>query len=301
MALGEPEARERLQLRVDLLGGVAGDAALGHPLHQPLAHPRHARLRPLRSHRLAELIGLGGAESRAVDRELHELLLEERHAERLAQARLGERVDVGDLLLAVAAPEVRVHRSALDRAGPDQRDLHHEVVEVARAQARQRGHLGAALHLEHADGVGRAQQVVDLLLLRDRREVDVDPFVLAHEVDREVEHREHAEAEEVELHEPGRRAVVLVPLEHRAALHARPLDGAELEEGPVGHHHAARMDAEVPREVDHLRGQLERERRDRGRTRVRWRPVERDAVARPVLLRPLELARVARPLPLELA
>ena len=238
------------------------------PCHQPFAHARHARLRTLRSHRLAELVGFGRAEPRAVDRELHELLLEERHTERLLQARLRERMDIRDLLLTVAAPEVRVHRTALDRAGPDQRDLHHEVVEVAGPQPRQRGHLRPALHLEHADGVGRAQQVVDLVFLRDRREIDVDPFVLAHEIDGDVQHREHAETEQVELHEAGRRAVVLVPLEHRTALHARPLDRAELEQRAVGHHHAARVDAEVAREVDHLRRERERERRDRRRARV---------------------------------
>ena len=123
-------------------------------------------------------------------------------------------------------------------------------------QPRQRRHLRAALDLEHADGVGRAQQVVDLVFLRDRREVDVDAFVLADHVDREVQHREHAEAEQVELHEAGGRAVVLVPLEHRPALHARPLDRAELDERPVGHHHAARVDAEMAREVDHLAREL---------------------------------------------
>ncbi len=202
----------------------------------------------------------------AVDRELHELFLEQRHAERLLQARLRQRMDVGDLLLAVAAPQVGMHRTALDRAGPDERDLDHEVVETTRPQARQRRHLRPALHLEHTDGVGRAQEVVHLVLLRDRREVDVDALA-AHHVDREVQHRQHAEAEQVELHQSRGRAVVLVPLEHRTALHARPLDRAELHERPVGHHHAAGVDAEVAGKVDHRARELERERRDRGRAR----------------------------------
>ena len=156
-----------------------------------------------------------------------------------------------------------MHRPALDGPGADERDLHHEVVEALGPQPRQRGHLRAALHLEHADGVGRAQQRVHLGLLRDGGEVDVDAFVLAHEVDGEVQHREHAQAEQVELHQPGGRAVVLVPLEHRAVLHARPLDRAALDERAVGHHHPARVDAEVAREVEHLLGEVERELRDR--------------------------------------
>ena len=92
--------------------------------------------------------------------------------------------------------------------------------------------------------------------------------MLADEVDGEVQHREHPEAEQVELHQARGRAVVLVPLEHRAVLHARPLDRAELDERAVGQHHPARVDAEVAREVEHLLGELERELGDRRRARL---------------------------------
>ena len=117
----------------------------------------------------------------------------------------------------------------------------------------------AALHLEHADGVGGGEQRVDLGLLGDGGEIDLHAFVLADEVDREVQHREHPETEQVELHQARGRAVVFVPLEHGAILHARPLDRAELDERTVGQHHPARVDAEVPREVEHLLGEVERE------------------------------------------
>ena len=152
-----------------------------------------------------------------------------------------------------------MHRAALDGTGPDERDLHHEVVEALGTQARQRGHLRAALHLEHADGVGGGEQRVDLGLLGDGGEIDLHAFVLADEVDREVQHREHPEAEQVELHQAGGGAVVFVPLEHGAIFHARPLDRAELDERTVGQHHPARVDAEVTREVEHLLGEVERE------------------------------------------
>ncbi len=93
-----------------------------------------------------------------------------------------------------------------------------------------------------------------------------------------MQHRQHAQPEQVELHEPGGRAVVLVPLQHRTALHARPLDRAELHERAVGHHHAAGVDAEVAGKVDHRARELERERRDRGRARRGIGPVERGTV-----------------------
>ena len=126
------------------------------------------------------------------------------------------------------------------------------------------------LHLEHAHRVGPAEHVVHLVLLRDGGQVDVDVAVdLAHEVDAAVQHLEHPEAEQVELHQPDGGAVVLVPLEHRAdrlvaaqrlrlrggAGEARPLHRAHLHDGPVADHHAAGVDAEVPGRVLELGGQ----------------------------------------------
>ena len=64
-----------------------------------------------------------------------------------------------------------------------------------------------------------------------------------------MQHGEHAQPEQVDLHQAGRRAVVLVPLQDAAPVHAPPLHRAHLDDRPVTDHHAARMDAEVAREV----------------------------------------------------
>ena len=104
--------------------------------------------------------------------------------------------------------------------------------------------------------------VVDLVLLRDGGEVDLVALVLADQVDRVVQRAEHAEAEQVELHQPGRGAVVLVPLQHAAVLHPPPLDRADLDHRPVADHHPAGVDAEVARRVLDLARQLEHRRRD---------------------------------------
>ena len=87
-------------------------------------------------------------------------------------------------------------------------------------------------------------------------------MVLAHEIDGEMEHREHAEAEEVDLHQPRCGAVVLVPLQDAAPFHARPLDRAHLHHRPVADDHPARVDAEVAREALHLLGQHQHRHRD---------------------------------------
>ena len=59
---------------------------------------------------------------------------------------------------------------------------------------------------------------------------------------------QHAESQQVELDDPHGGAVVLVPLQDGAVLHAPPFDRNHLPKGPVGDHHAARMDAQMPGE-----------------------------------------------------
>ncbi len=257
VALGEAEVGEGGELVEDLVGHLALDAPLGHALVEPGPQPLHPLAAALRAHGLAQLVGLARGEPGHVDGHLHELLLEQRHAEGLGQRLLEQRVQVGDRLLAVAPTDVGVHRPALDRPGPDERDLDHQVVERAGLEPGQRGHLGPALDLEHADRVGLAQHVVDGLLLGDLGQVEVDAVGLGDEVDRVVQRGEHAQAEQVELHQADRGAVVLVPLQHGAVLHAAPLDRAHLDHRPVAQHHAARVDAEVAGEVLDLQGQVE--------------------------------------------
>ena len=74
----------------------------------------------------------------------------------------------------LAALQIGMHHVALDRAWAHDRDLDDEIVEFPRSKPRQHVHLRAALDLEHADGVGLAQHVVDRrILARHGREVIV--------------------------------------------------------------------------------------------------------------------------------
>jgi hypothetical protein len=72
-----------------------------------------------------------------------------------------------------------------------------------------------------------------------------------------VQRREHAETQQVELHETDRGAVVFVPLQHAAIFHAAPFDGADLDHRAIADDHAPRMDAEVARKVLDLECQLD--------------------------------------------
>ncbi len=165
--------------------------------------------------------------------------------------------------LAGPTPDVRVDRATLDRPGTDQGHLDDQVVEASGQQPWQRAHLGAGLHLEHPDGVRTAELVVDaLLFLRDGVHVPPLPAVVRRQVERVLQRGEHAEPEHVELHEPHVGAVVLVPLQDGPAVHPGVLDRHDLAHRPVGQDHAARVDAEVPREPEHLLGQVDHGLRD---------------------------------------
>src|SRR4051795_9138175 len=165
-------------------------------------------------------------------------------------------MEIGDRLVTVATTDVRMHRPALDGTGTDERDLYHQVVEATRLQPRQSGHLGTRFYLEHTVGVGATQHRVDLVLLRDRCQIDLVAAVLADKIHRVVQGTEHSETEQVELDQTGRSAVVLVPLQNAALVHATPLDRADLDDGAITDDHAAGVDAEMAGRILDLSGQI---------------------------------------------
>ena len=81
--------------------------------------------------------------------------------------------------------------------------------------------------------------------------------MLGQQVDGVVQRREHAQPEQVEFHQTDCRAVILVPLQHAAVLHARPFHRADIGDRAVADHHAAGMDAHVPRQILDLGGQVD--------------------------------------------
>ena len=150
---------------LDLLEAALGEIALVALRHHALDHLALERADgadpPERRHRAAQPVGLRRPEAGRHDRDPHRLFLEQRHAERLAEhlfklvgwpGRRGRRI--GDEMRRLAPLQIGMHHLALDRAGPHDRDLDHEIVEFLRLQPRQHRHLRAAFDLEHADGVG---------------------------------------------------------------------------------------------------------------------------------------------------
>ena len=120
-------------------------------------------------------------------------------------------------------------------------------------------HLGAALDLEHADRVGRAEHVVDPVVLgRQRGQVDAPGRGAART-------RSNVVCSAVSMPSPSRSnftspASAQSSLSHCSTVRsgiARPLHRAHLDHRPVAHHHAAGVDAQVPREVQELGGQVD--------------------------------------------
>ena len=236
--------------------------------------PSHARPGTLGAHGLAQLVGLGGGEPGRVDGDVHELLLEQRHPERLLERSFEQRMRRVGGFEPLAPADVGVHRPSLDGTGADDRHLDHEIGEAPRPDAGERGHLRPALHLEHPHGVGPAQHVVDGVLLVEHGQVDRHAVRVADQVDGEVHRFEHAEPEQVELDQTGGGAVVFVPLQGAAPRMARPLHRAHLDDGPVAEHHPSRMQTEVAGEVEDVARELSDEWRQgaaRGRAAHRGR------------------------------
>jgi len=126
--------------------------------HEPIALGLHLLVAAVRAHRLAEDVRLEGGVAAHLDRDLHHLLLVEDHAQGVLQDGLEARMQVGDRLGSGSASQVGVDGVPLDRAGANDRDLHHQVLEALRPALRERLHLGAALDLEHADRVRGADR-----------------------------------------------------------------------------------------------------------------------------------------------
>ena len=143
----------------------------------------------------AQLVGLAGREAGADDRDPHRLLLEQRHAEGLAEHLLQLGLGIDDGLQPFAPAQIGMHHVALDRARPDDRHLDHQVVEGARLDPRQHRHLRAAFDLERAERVGLADHRVGARILgRDGGEIEIDALVLGEEVEGLLHAGQHARA-----------------------------------------------------------------------------------------------------------
>ena len=208
----------------------------------------------LLAHGPAQQVGLAQRVAGQLLRDRHDLFLVDDQAVGLAEdvlERLGQlRVDRRDLLPGVLAVGVVVVRVGAHRAGPVQRADRGDVVELGgRHPAQQVAHR-PAVELEHAEGVAAGQQLVGRRVVqRDR--LDLQPR-LAVELDvlqRVVDDREVAQAEEVHLEQPERLAGAHVELRDDRAVGLAALDRDDVDQRLRRHDHAGRVHAPLPLEA----------------------------------------------------
>ena len=141
VALGEAILAEALDLVEAALGELLRIAACRHAAHHLLMQPVDGAAAAEGGHGAAKLVRLGPGEFRRHHGKAHGLLLEQRHAEGLAQhllqlvGRTMVRVRRGELdrLVAAAAAQIGVDHVALDGTWPHDRHLDDEVVEFSGA------------------------------------------------------------------------------------------------------------------------------------------------------------------------
>ena len=124
--------------------------------------------------------------------------------------------------------------------------------------ARQRRHLCAAFHLEHAHGVGALQGAIGRrIVLRKLREIERLAVVLGHQRQAILEHGHHAEPEQIDLDDLHVGAIFFVPLDDRAARHGSGLDRHDGVELAAADHHASGVLPEMARQILHALAKLD--------------------------------------------
>ena len=220
-----------------------------------------------RSHRTTQFIGLAWRETGHDLDQLHHLFLEDRHAQRafehgpdprlaFASRALAGRLRIVDFLKPLPATQIRMHHAALDRPRPHDRDLHDQIVEHGRAQARQHRHLRTRFDLEHANRIGGADhRVGGFVILRQAGEIEAHARMPVDEIETLAQAGQHAEGETVDLEQLERFQIVLVPLDDRALGHRRVFHRHQGMQGMFGDDEAADMLGQVTRETAQLADQ----------------------------------------------
>ena len=232
---------------------VLGRVALGlHALHQQVVKLVHAAAALPGGHGAAQGVGLVGAEIGRQHGDLHHLLLEDGHAQRTRQRRRqgGGKVD---RLQPLATAQVGVDHAALDWPGANDGDLDHQVIKATRAQARQHAHLGPALDLEHAHGVGGADHVVGGGVIgRDVLQAQKPAAPLPDQRKAAADGAEHAQRQHIDLEQAHGVEVVLVPLDDAALGHGGVFYRHQAGELALCQHKTTHMLAQVARKPQQL-------------------------------------------------
>ena len=264
MTFGKSIFAKALDLVEAALGKIRIIAALDHPPYHHIFQLMHHPARPERCHRFAQSVGLKRREFCCIERNLHRLLLKDRNTKRALQnarqlvrrAVFGRRRRDCDLFCPSAALEIGMHHIALNRPRAHNRNLDHQIIKLARFEARQHIHLRAALDLKNAERIPLAQHRIGFrILARDSRERQRAPVMLLQQIEAFLDASEHAEGQHIHFQNTQSLNIILVPLDKRAVGHRAIANRHCLGKRALGEDKTADMLREMPRHSDHLLGQ----------------------------------------------
>jgi hypothetical protein len=117
-----------------------------------------------------------------------------------------------------------------------------QIIELARAQARQHVHLRPAFHLEHAERIALAQHVVNRrILARDGGERQRLAVMRLQQVEAFADAGQHAQRQHIDLEDAQRVDIVLVPFDEAAVGHGAIADRHGLGQRAFGEDETADM------------------------------------------------------------
>ena len=229
---------------------AVGRRELGEP---HLDAPLRLRVRQPAPHPVRLAASAAGHDGDDVD----DLLVEDHHSVGVLQRPLQIGVRVTDRRPSVPGLDERPHHVGGDRARPEQRDVHHQVVEGLRLEPADQVALARRLDLEAAQCLGGADQPVRRRVARRQRvQVEAGARGAPHLGDRVRHRRLHPHAEHVEFEQSEVLHVVLVELRHREALAAGRHDRRTRQQGGVGQQDTAGMHGDPARQRVEGLGQL---------------------------------------------
>jgi hypothetical protein len=150
-----------------------------------------------------------------------------------------------------------MHHVSLDGTGTHNGDLHHEVIETVRFQPWQHAHLCPAFHLEHTNGVGFLQHLINFRQFAlHADEIKRFTFMSVNQVKSLTNAGEHAQRQHIHFHHVQGINVILVPFDEKTVLHGCRTDGHTFIQAILRKHKTSNMLREVTGKIDKLIGRF---------------------------------------------
>ena len=140
-----------------------------------------------------------------------------------------------------------MHHVPLNRTGPNNGHLDHQIVIAARFQPGQHRHLRPAFDLEHAHRIGPTNHVINLCVsFRDGGERQNLARASFDQLKAFANGGQHSQGEAIDFENAQIIEIILVPLNNRPSFHGGVFDRHEFVQRTSCNHHAADVLRKMP-------------------------------------------------------